>query len=224
MDAVILSAGLGTRLGEIGKTTPKVLLPHDGQNLLSFHLNNLINVGIERVFINTFHLSWKIEDYLANNHFDIKIHIKKESSLSGTAGGVKLFQSQLKNNFLVIYGDVVGYEFELKSFIDFCKNQQNIATIWAYDSPDRKDKGLIYGEKNQVYEFKEKNTEIPKLSTSKTLINGGLYWLSPDICSYIEPNCVSDFGRDIFPILISRRAKIGYFLSTNQIRDLGTIN
>lgn len=224
MDAVILSAGLGTRLGEVGKKIPKVLLPYGTQTLLSFHIKNLINLGFKRIFINTFHLHSKIEDYLNKNHFDIDIHIEKENSLSGTAGGVKKFEKYLNENFLVIYGDIVGYEIELNKFLKFSQSQQNIATLWAYQGDFLNEKGLIYGKGNLIYEFHEKRSKSMTNETLNKFINGGLYWLRSEIFSYIDSNSITDFGHDVFPKLLKNQQSISYFLSNNSIIDLGTIN
>jgi MurNAc alpha-1-phosphate uridylyltransferase len=61
MNAIVLAAGRGTRLGALGERTPKVLVSVGGVPLLERHLDALARAGIERVVVNAHHLSSQIE-------------------------------------------------------------------------------------------------------------------------------------------------------------------
>ena len=73
MDALLLSAGLGTRLRPLTDTWPKCLMPISGRPLIDYWLLNLTLSGFNRVFINT---HWKhkiVEDYLLGLEIDLEI-------------------------------------------------------------------------------------------------------------------------------------------------------
>lgn len=89
--AMILAAGLGTRLKPLTDTTPKALITVGGQTLLERLMERLRQDGVERIVINVHHLADKIKEYLAaNDNFGLDIRISDESDmLLDTGGGIK---------------------------------------------------------------------------------------------------------------------------------------
>jgi NDP-sugar pyrophosphorylase family protein len=99
--AVILSAGIGTRLRPLTDNLPKVMAPIGGKPLLERHFEQFKKYGIKEFFINLHYLPEKITDYFGDgSKWGIKIVYKHEPEILGTAGGVKNFEGVLKNNFL----------------------------------------------------------------------------------------------------------------------------
>ncbi|MGB5793289.1 sugar phosphate nucleotidyltransferase, partial [Poseidonibacter sp.] len=64
MKALLLAAGLGTRLHPITNSVPKCLVPINGKVLLEYWLENLLKVGITEILINTSYLSEDVNDYI----------------------------------------------------------------------------------------------------------------------------------------------------------------
>lgn len=90
MKAMILAAGLGTRLGELSRTHPKALAEVNGKTLLQITLARLRWVGVEEVVINVHHFADQIEDYLTRKaNFGMKIHLSHEAELLDTGGGLR---------------------------------------------------------------------------------------------------------------------------------------
>jgi NDP-sugar pyrophosphorylase family protein len=90
MKAMILAAGLGTRLGTLTDDRPKALVEVAGRPLLEITLARLRSFGIGEVIINVHHFAEKIIDYLAaNDNFGMKIEISREEELLDTGGGLK---------------------------------------------------------------------------------------------------------------------------------------
>jgi NDP-sugar pyrophosphorylase family protein len=88
--AVLLAAGLGTRLRPLTLTTPKPLLPLDGTCLIDHQLRSLVHAGIERVAINLHHLGEKIRDHVGEGaRYGLTIVYSEEPLILGTGGGVK---------------------------------------------------------------------------------------------------------------------------------------
>ncbi len=90
MKAMILAAGLGTRLRPLTDTRPKALVEVAGRTLLEITLSRLRGVGIHEVIINVHHFADMVIDYLkANNHFGMRIEVSQEDVLLDTGGGLK---------------------------------------------------------------------------------------------------------------------------------------
>src|SRR3989344_995131 len=104
--AVILSAGFGTRLEPIthGKI-PKVMIPLQGKPILEWHIERLKSFGVEEIFINLFCLPEVIKNYFGDgSKWGVKIHyVVEEPEIRGTAGGLKDFEGTLAENFFVVY-------------------------------------------------------------------------------------------------------------------------
>lgn len=86
--AMVLAAGLGTRMRPLTLRTPKPLLEVGGKAMLDHALDKLAAVGIARAVVNTFYLPEQIEQHLADRK-DIEIVISRETELLDTGGGIK---------------------------------------------------------------------------------------------------------------------------------------
>jgi NDP-sugar pyrophosphorylase family protein len=90
MKAMILAAGLGTRLRPLTEDRPKALVEIDGRTLLEITLARLRTFGICEVMINAHHFADQLVDYLkANGNFGMRIEISREDILLDTGGGLK---------------------------------------------------------------------------------------------------------------------------------------
>ncbi|MFI5096039.1 MAG: NDP-sugar synthase [Candidatus Acidiferrales bacterium] len=90
MKAMILAAGLGTRLGPLTDDRPKALVEINGRTLLEIALSRLRNSGVREVMINVHHFADMVVDYLKrNDNFGMRIEISREDVLLDTGGGLK---------------------------------------------------------------------------------------------------------------------------------------
>ncbi len=91
MKAMILAAGLGTRLRPLTDTRPKALVEIAGRTLLEITLTRLRSFGVNEVIINVHHFADMVVDYLkSKNNFDMRIEISREDDLLlDTGGGLK---------------------------------------------------------------------------------------------------------------------------------------
>jgi mannose-1-phosphate guanylyltransferase len=90
MKAMILAAGLGTRLRPLTDDRPKALVEIDGRTLLEITLARLRTFGIREVIVNVHHFADMIVDYLkAHRNFGMEIEISREEVLLDTGGGLK---------------------------------------------------------------------------------------------------------------------------------------
>ena len=90
MKAMILAAGLGTRLRPLTDDRPKALVEVGGRTLLEITLNRLRAFGVGEVIINVHHFADMVVDYLKSNRdFGMRIEISREEALLDTGGGLK---------------------------------------------------------------------------------------------------------------------------------------
>jgi len=118
--AMILSAGLGTRMKPITLKTPKPLIKIGKKNLLERAINLLVSFGIEELTINVHHLGEQIEKFIAEADYKIKISISDEKrELLDTGGGIfNATKSFNDEPFIVLNPDTLwseNYKKDLKS-------------------------------------------------------------------------------------------------------------
>lgn len=90
MKAMVLAAGLGTRLRPLTDSKPKALVEIGGRTLLEIALARLRGFGIREVIVNVHHFADMIVDYLrANRNFGMRIEVSREDVLLDTGGGLK---------------------------------------------------------------------------------------------------------------------------------------
>jgi NDP-sugar pyrophosphorylase family protein len=105
--AVILCAGVGSRLGTRTADTPKVMLPVGGTPLLLHHIDWMHAAGFRRVFINLHHCPDRITGVIGDgSHLGVHVTYSYEPVLMGTGGALYAFRDELPENFLVHYGDI----------------------------------------------------------------------------------------------------------------------
>ena len=132
MRAMILAAGLGTRLKPLTDSTPKALIKIKDKTLLELQINKLKSEGFDQIIINVHHFADQVKDHLrANNFFNCSIEISDESEkLLDTGGGLKKASHffSVGKPFLVYNVDILS-SINLKELIDFHLASKSIATL-----------------------------------------------------------------------------------------------
>ena len=107
--ALILCAGYGKRLNPITLTTPKPLLKINEITLLENCINLIHSLGINKILINTFYLSEKIEQFLKDKKFNLEIKIVNDgSNILDTGGGIlNMINSSNETDFIIFNPDTV---------------------------------------------------------------------------------------------------------------------
>jgi NDP-sugar pyrophosphorylase family protein len=136
MKAMILAAGLGTRLRPLTDNQPKALVEIDGRTLLEITLSRLRSFGIRDVIINVHHFADMIVEYLkANSNFGMRIEISREESLLDTGGGLKKAahfftadSGSLESPFILHNVDVIS-TIDLRCMAQFHTEHRALATL-----------------------------------------------------------------------------------------------
>lgn len=144
MKAMILAAGLGTRLRPLTNTIPKPLLPVCGTPLIFWNLLLLKRHGFQDVIINLHHLGPLIEQALGNgSKFGLRIIYSKEPMILGTGGGIKQAEPYFSGEpVLVLNGDTL-FELDLSALCAFHLERRAAATLVLRDDPEAAQWGLV---------------------------------------------------------------------------------
>ena len=98
MNAILLCAGLSTRLRPLTTNNPKCLIKFSEINLLEFWINKLISLRVNKILINTHFKHKKIFEYINNHKFKDRINLTYEKKLLGTAGTLIKNSNFFNNN------------------------------------------------------------------------------------------------------------------------------
>ena len=136
MKAMILAAGLGTRLRPLTNDRPKALVEVAGRTLLEITLTRLRTFGIHEVIINVHHFADKVVDYLrAHRDFGMRIVISREDDLLDTGGGLKkaawffLENSGSSQEPFILHNVDVLSTIDLRRMVDDHRKQSALATL-----------------------------------------------------------------------------------------------
>ncbi len=110
--ALILCAGFGKRLNPLTLDTPKPLLKLKNITILENCINLIIKLGIKKIYLNTFHLSEQISNFIKKKNFSVDINIINDGNeILNTGGGILNMSDYFKDdNFLVFNPDTVWRE------------------------------------------------------------------------------------------------------------------
>lgn len=220
MRALLLAAGLGTRLGNITKTTPKCLLKFGKGTMLDHWLNKLDALGVEEFIINTHYLANQVNEFVSTHKFRKKIKLSFEKKLLGTAGTI------LKHSYALNKGDsfivhVDNYcEDPLNSFLE-AHQKRPIGTelsMLTFTTSSPESCGVVETNKDgRLTAFFEKHALAPSCRA-----NGAVYLATPEFFMSMNKldGIPSDFSRDIIPQLLNKI----YCIDTHQFfEDIGTV-
>jgi len=222
MKGMILAAGEGTRLKPLTYTAPKPLVPIVNKPVMEHILNWLSRHGIDTIMINTHYMAEEIERYFGEgSKWNVRIQYSREDKLWGTAGGVRRVKDFFDDTFLVIGGDDLS-DVDLNKLVHTHKRTKALATIGLTEVADTRQYGVVVTDASgKIKRFQEKPEPHEALSRNA---NTGIYIFEPEIFDYIPENEVSDFGRQIFPMLLEKQA--GFYGATVEGYwcDIGSVN
>jgi NDP-sugar pyrophosphorylase family protein len=220
--AVVLAAGVGSRLDPLTTQLPKPMAPIANRPMLEHLLLLLNKYGITDVYSNLHYLSDSILSYFADGYQTTSMPtFQLESQLSGDAGGVRLFQKYLcDQTFLVMMGDLVT-DIDLDHLINAHKASGAIATIALKKAQDVSEFGVVLQDsKGFITGFQEKPQSAEALSD---LVSTGIYVLEPAVFGHIPATGTFGFGRQLFPALVKKGLPVLGLEARGYWSDAGTI-
>lgn len=219
MQAVILSAGKGTRLNPLTKSVPKVMVPIKGKPLLEWHIEHLKKFGIKDIFINLHYLPNFITDYFGNGEkFGVNILYKYEKNLLGTGGGVAQFKNKLRGTFFLLYGDIFT-NINIKKMYKFHKAKKAKVTmvVSKTDHPADSDLVSFFPDCSLDNLFLKPHEKLPETPFSLSAV----YMIEPEVL----PDSVKgpfELERDFLTDLHKKRGSIFCYETSEIVKDIGT--
>ncbi|MFH1146851.1 MAG: NDP-sugar synthase [Pseudomonadota bacterium] len=211
MKAMILAAGYGTRLKPLTLLRPKPLFPILNKPLLSIIIEQLRQIGITEIAINTHHLSEQIEEFIRSSSRHV-IHVLKEELILGTGGGLRNAERFLDGApFLVINGDILT-NIDLKAVYDFHMISGNAVTMVLHDYP--KYNNVLIGRGDRITGFSRRKDGHMAFT--------GIHVVNPEVLKLVPEGGFYDI-LDAYRALIAMDSSVGaYVVDGRYWTDIGT--
>jgi len=221
MKAMILAAGLGTRLRPLTNTVPKPLLPVAGTPLIVWNLLLLKRHGFHDVVVNLHHLGPMIEQVVGNgSKFGLRVIYSKEPVILGTGGGIKQAEPYFSGEpVLILNGDTL-VELDLEALWSFHREREAAATLVLREDPDAAQWGLVeVGADDRIVRITGKGRHGPEPTIPRMF--AGIHILTPRLLRD-SPKGSAFSIIDPYISAIERGEKVlGYDL-TGYWSDIGT--
>jgi len=203
----ILAGGLGTRLGALGRSTPKALLPVAGRPFALWQLELLRDHGAERVVMCVGHQGDEVEARIGAP-FGLEVRYAHDPpGLAGTAGALRGALALLGERFLVLYGDT----YLRIDYADVARHAAGEAALMTVlENGGRWDTSNVLFRDGRVALY-DKRAPTPQMRW----IDYGLSVLTPGVLGE-EPDLSDVFAR------LSREGRLAGYLATERFYEIGT--
>ena len=200
--AMVLAAGLGTRLRPITDTTPKPLVPVAGRPLLDHLLAFLRAGGIEEVVINLHHLGPNIQAHVGDGaRFGLRVRYSTEDPILDTGGGIKRAEPLLAGEpFVVANGDSL-LEIRLCDLVEWHEAHGGVATLAVRPDPNVAHYGTVeLNDTDRVCRI----VGLPPTAKPgpRALMFPGLHVLEPEVFRWMDAGGVFSITRVTYPRMI----------------------
>jgi len=225
MKAVILAAGEGLRLQPITSTRPKHLIKVGGKSILEHCLNAVKTSGIEEALIVVHYMGDAIRQYFGDGKkFGLKIECVEQKAVLGTGNAVSLVEPHIKDEFLLVYGDLLFSAEAVKNVIDLHRKEKPAATMAVVPVENPEDYGIVEleGEK-----YVKRIVEKPKHEEAlSNLANAGMYVFSTEIFDKVRETSASARGEweitdAISQLLNEKKTVLAVKISSSDWIDIG---
>jgi len=231
MKAMVLAAGLGTRLRPLTDDRPKALVEIEGRTLLEITLVRLRELGIREVIVNLHHFADMVVDYLAAKHrFGMRIEISREDVLLDTGGGLKQAawffienSAERDQPFLLHNVDVLS-TIDLGRMVQFHKEHQALATLAVQER--KSSRYLLFDERGQLCGRRfdrEDRTELVRPTQPLTpLAFSGIHVISPRLLQMMSEEGEFSIIETYLRLAASGEKLYAFRADEYYWRDLGT--
>ena len=221
MKAMILAAGVGSRLDPLTRNVPKPMVPIVNKPVMEYLVELLARNGFHNIMVNLHYLGDRIEEHFGNgSKWGVKISYSREDRLWGDAGSVKRCEDFFDSTFLVIGGDDLT-DIDLKRLVKQHKEHKALCTIGLSLVDDPSEYGIVLiNERGKITRFLEK----PKGEIIfSNMANTGVYLFEPEIFEMIPKGVTYGFGHNVFPHLPEQKRRFYGYLTSSYWRDVGNL-
>jgi len=216
IDAVILCGGLGTRLQDVLKDTPKPMADFNDRPFLDLLIDYVGRFGFQRYILCSGYKGGSIKEYFENKNDGKTYALSHEISPMGTAGAIKQAEPLIDSDvFLAMNGDSFC-DIDLTSFINFHRLKDALVSVALAPMEDTSDYGgVVLGDNDEIVSFDEKKN-VP----ASGWVNAGVYVFKKSVLNGISAGKKVSLEQELFPSMAGK----GLFGFTTQSRllDIGT--
>ena len=222
--AVILCAGLGTRLRPLTDTMPKPMVLVLGKPLLEWNIEQFKKHGVTEFFINLYYLPDVIRDYFGDGaKWGVKINYFQEKEILGTAGGVKNFANMLDESFFLVYGDMLSLVDYSKMAEEFAKYPADAIGMQKMQRTDN------YADADVAELAKDRSfARIHPKPHSEKYPNAyrmkGVFILKKEILDYIPANTFYEIGKQLLPDVVGAGKKFYSYECADYTKGIDTMD
>lgn len=221
MKAMILAAGVGSRLDPLTRNLPKPMVPIVNKPVMEHIVELLARNGFSQIMVNLYYHGDQIEGYFGDgSRWGVNIQYSHEDRLWGDAGSVKRCEEFFDDTFIVIGGDDLA-DIDLNRLVKQHKEHKALCTIALSLVDDPAEYGIVLiNERGKITRFLEK----PKGEVIfSNMANTGVYVFEPEIFEMIPRGMAYGFGNNVFPRLLEQKRRFYGYLTSSYWRDVGNL-
>ena len=221
MKALLLAAGLGTRLRPLTEEIPKCLVPIHGRPLLAYWLDLLLPNGVDQVLVNTHYLAARVREFRERSPWRERMLLIHEPTLLGTGGTILANRSMYpRQPLLVAHSDNLT-DFPVREFLRAHAQRPASAamTMMTFETDVPETCGIVeLDDAGLVRRFHEK---VPNPPGNRA--NAAVYIIEPEIIDFMAGlrRDFVDLSTEVIPHFLGR---IATFHNTRYHRDIGTLD
>jgi len=232
MKAMVLAAGLGTRLRPLTDSRPKALVKINGRTLLEITLSRLRAFGVREVIVNVHHFADMVAEYLASQqNFGMRIEVSREDDvLLDTGGGLKkaawfFLEDGGDEPFLLHNVDVMS-DIDLAQMVAFHREHEALATLAVQQRDSSRfllfdEQGLLCGRRFET----EDRTELARHAKSlQPLAFCGIHVISPRLLTMMSENGAFSIIEAYLRLAVQGESIMAFRADDADWRDLGTVD
>jgi mannose-1-phosphate guanylyltransferase len=217
MKAMVLAAGLGTRLRPLTFEIPKPMVPVVDRPVMAHIVELCRRQGFDQLIANLHYFPETIKDYFGDS-----LEYRYEEELLGTAGGVRNVRDFFgEDPVLVISGDALT-DIDLTKLVERHKSHGSIGTLTVKQVEDTQEYGVVLHDNDgRISGFQEKPHPDEALSN---LGNCGIYCFNPEIFDYFPESDPVDWANDVFPVLLENDVPFYIHEIDEYWNDVGSLD
>lgn len=215
-EVVLMAGGLGSRLKDLTKDTPKPLLKVGGRPLIETMVLNLKEQGFVKFVFCVNYLSEQLKEYFGDgSSLGVQIRYVEERKRLGTAGALRITDIDSKHPVIVMNGDILT-NLDFNQFLQFHRNEQHSATMAVRRFESQIPYGVIEMDNSKIISMQEK-------PVNSYFINAGIYCFNPEVFKSIPQDEYFDMNQ-FFTSLLAAKEKVGAFPVSDYWIDIGHLD
>ncbi|WP_258108294.1 nucleotidyltransferase family protein [Campylobacter lari] len=213
-EVVLMVGGLGSRLGELTKNTPKPMLKIGKKPILENIVLNFKEQGFKKFIFCVNYKKEVICDYFQEGKsWGVEISYIKEKQKLGTAGALSLVKD-MKKSFIVMNGDILT-KLDFDQLIQEHKKSKAVMSVVLREFEQQIPYGVVKISNNDIKDIEEKPIQ-------KFLVSAGIYVLEPEVLKYIKKDVYLDMP-NLIKRLLDKKLKINSYILQDYWIDIGRL-